>query len=36
MTEGSARVLAIIHLDDCLVFDTCSTAWLVGFAIGST
>jgi hypothetical protein len=36
MIEGSARVLAIVHLDDWMVFDTCATAWLMGFSVGST
>jgi hypothetical protein len=36
MIEGSARVLAIVLLDDWMVFDTCATAWLLGFSVGST
>ena len=36
MIEGSARVLAIVQLDDWMVFDTCATDWLMGFSVGST
>ena len=36
MIEGSARVPAIIHLDDWMVFDICATAWLMGFSVGSS
>jgi hypothetical protein len=36
MIEGSARVPAIIHLEDWMVFDICATAWLMGFSVGSS